>query len=112
MLSAPAGPPWGVRRINVKHSTRPSGLVKLYDQRGHQAYAPDDLAKASIVNIAPCDPMTSIVQQPMSLRSYAISPYKMTLCQVLLGGKPDIYRQQLCVGSNIVSRNKREKEAL
>ena len=32
-----------------------------YDQQGHLAYMPGDLAKGSLVHIDLCDPMTSIL---------------------------------------------------
>ena len=38
----------------------------LYNRHGHLVYMPGDLQRASIVNLTPCDPMTSIVQQRTS----------------------------------------------
>ena len=49
------------------------------DQQGYLAYVPRNLAKASIVHIAPCDLMTSIVQQCTSLGLCATSPSSIPL---------------------------------
>ena len=38
-------------------------VLWIYDQQGHLAHVPGDLAKVSMDHITPRDPMTSIVRQ-------------------------------------------------
>ena len=62
-----------------------------------------DLAKASIVHLAPGDSLTTIVLQRRSQGSYATSPpnphYKITFCQVCLVEARQISLLQQCPSS-------------
>ena len=63
------------RRKKEKENGKINETIMNSDLQGHLAYMPGNIAKASIVHIAPSDLMTSIVQLVTSFGSCPTSPY-------------------------------------